>query len=162
MYFLWIEAAWKNGGGAGLVEGQHSFARFTSRRWELRGRRRSRRAVQRKGIARRSMLRERSISGYQFGSSNEVKRSRGQHGHVQRLAYVASGFRAARMMVEQAAARRKVEQNGACQDRQRPMREGPSEDSPAHIHKATTQPSTLDAWAMGSGARSYPLSISVA
>jgi hypothetical protein len=131
MYFLWIEAAWKNGGGAGLVEGQHLFARFASGRWELRGRRCSRRAVQREGIAWRSVLRERSISGDQLGSGNEVERGRGQHGHVQRLADVASSFRAARMMVEQAAARRKIQQNGASQDRQRPMRDGPPEDSPA-------------------------------
>jgi hypothetical protein len=101
--------------------------------------------VQRKGIARRSVLRERSISGDQFGSSNEVKRSRGQHGHVQRLADVASSFRAAGMMVEQAAARRKIEQNGTGQDRQRPMRDGPPENSPAQMHKAPTKPSTLDA-----------------
>ena len=101
--------------------------------------------MQRKGIARRSVPRERSISGNQFGSSNEVERSRGQHGHVQRLTDVASSFRAARMMVEQAAARRKIEQNGAGQDRQRPMRDGPSENSPAQRHKAPTQPSTLDA-----------------
>jgi hypothetical protein len=63
------------------------------------------------------MLRERSIPGDQFGSSNEVESGRGQHGHVQRLADVASSFRATRMMVEQAAARRKIQQNGASQDR---------------------------------------------
>jgi hypothetical protein len=76
------------------------------------------------------MLREGSKPCDQFGGSNEVKRSRGQHRHVQRLAYVASSFRAACMMVEQAAARRKIQQNGASQDRQRPMRDGPPEDSP--------------------------------
>lgn len=118
--------------------------------------------MQRKSIARRSMLRERSISSDQLGSGDEIKRSRGQHGHVQRLADVASGFLATRMMVEQAAARRKIQQNGASQDRQRPMRDGPSEDSPAPMHKAPTQPSTLDARARGPDARSYPWSISVA
>jgi hypothetical protein len=91
------------------------------------------------------MLRERSISGDQLRSGNEVKRSRSQDGHVQRLADVASRFRAGGMMVEQAAARRKIQQNGASHDRQRPMRDGPSEDSPAQVHKASTQPSTLDA-----------------
>jgi hypothetical protein len=88
---------------------------------------------------------ERSKPGDQLGSGNEVKRSSGQHRHVQRLADVASSFRPARMMVEQAAARCKVQQNGASHDRQRPMRDGPSEDSPTRMHKAPNQPSTLDA-----------------
>jgi hypothetical protein len=58
------------------------------------------------------MLRERSISGDQLGSGNEIKRSRGQRRHVQRLADVAGGFRTPCMLVKQAAARRKIQQNG--------------------------------------------------
>jgi hypothetical protein len=63
------------------------------------------------------MLRERSISGDQLRSGDEVERSRGQHGHVQRLADVASRLRSTRMLVEQAAARRKIQQDGARQHR---------------------------------------------
>jgi hypothetical protein len=42
------------------------------------------------------------------------------------------------MLVEEAAARREIQQNGASQDRQRPARrlscEDPSEDSPTPLH----------------------------
>ncbi len=69
-----------------------------------------------------------------FGSGDEVKRSRGQHGHVQRLADVASGFRTTCMMVEQAAARRKIQQNGASQNRQRTACHRPPEYSPTPAH----------------------------
>ena len=74
-------------------------------------------AVQRKRIARRSVLRERKISGDQFGCRDEIESCRGQHGHMQRLADVASRIRAIRMLVEEAAARREVQQNGAGQYR---------------------------------------------
>jgi hypothetical protein len=82
------------------------------------------------------MLRQRSMSGDQFGSGDEVKRSRGQHGHVQRLADVASGFWTTRVMVEKAAACGKIQQNGASQDCQRSASECPSKDSPTWAHKA--------------------------
>ena len=80
------------------------------------------------------MLRERCIAGDQLGSGNEIERRRGQHRHVQRLADVAGGFRAARMMVEQAAARRKIQQNGASQYSQRTARQGPTEYSSTQSH----------------------------
>jgi hypothetical protein len=101
------------------------------------------------------------MSGDQFRSGNEVERSRGQHGHVQRLADVASSFWTTRMMVEQAAARSKIQQNSAGQDRQRSASDSPSEDSPTQSHKALSQPSTLDAGAGGLDAkRCYrPLSV---
>ena len=90
--------------------------------------------MQRKGIAGRGMLRQRSIAGDQLGSGNEIERSRGKHRHVQRLANVAGGFRTARMLVEQAAARRKIQQNGASQDSQRTARQVPTEYSSTQSH----------------------------
>jgi len=80
------------------------------------------------------MLRERSISGDRFGGGNEVKGGRGQHGQVQRLADVASVLSATRMLVEQAAASRKIQQNGARQHCDRSARQSPPEDSPAQFH----------------------------
>jgi len=74
------------------------------------------------------------MAGDQLGSGNQVERSRGQHRHVQRLADVAGGFRAARMLVEQAPARRKIQQNGASQDSQRTARHGPPEYSSTQSH----------------------------
>jgi hypothetical protein len=124
----------ENGGSAGPDKGQHVLLRLASRRWKLRGRRRSRSAVQRKRIARRSMLRQRSISGDQFGRGNEIERRSGLHGHVQRLADVASVFRPIRMLVEQAAARREIQQHGASQHGQRPAHVCPSENSPSQLH----------------------------
>jgi hypothetical protein len=47
---------------------------------------------------------------------------------------VAGGFRAARMLVEQAPARRKIQQNGASQDSQRTARHGPPEYSSTQSH----------------------------
>jgi len=75
------------------------------------------------------------MSGDQLRSGNEVQRSRGQHRHVQRLADVAGGFGTTCMMVKQAAARCKIQQNGASQDRQRSASDCPSEDSPTQLHK---------------------------
>jgi len=111
-----------------------AFLRFASRRWKLRGRRRSRSAVERKRIARRSLLRERRISCDQFGNSDEVEGRRGQHGRMQRLADVASGFRTIRMLVEQAPARREIQQHGASQHGHRTAYAGPSENSPTQLH----------------------------
>ena len=74
------------------------------------------------------------MAGDQLGSGNQVERSRGQHGHVQRLADVASGLRTTRMLVEQAAARRKIQQNGASQYSQRTARQGPTEYSSTRFH----------------------------
>jgi hypothetical protein len=55
------------------------------------------------------------MPGDQLGSGNEVERSRGQRRHVQGLADVAGGFRTTFVLVKQAAARRKIQQDGARQ-----------------------------------------------
>jgi hypothetical protein len=102
--------------------------------WKLRGRRRSRSAVKRKSVARRNLLREPSVSGDQLGCGDEVESRRGQHGHVQRLADVASSIRAIIMLVQEAAARREIQQHRARQHRERPARQSPSEDSSAPLH----------------------------
>jgi hypothetical protein len=80
------------------------------------------------------MLRERRVSRDQFGSSDEVKSSRGQHRHVQRLADMARGFRSIRMLVKETAARREIQQDGASKHRQSAARNRPSEHSltPSH------------------------------
>jgi hypothetical protein len=83
------------------------------------------------------MLRQRSISGNQLGSRNKVKRRSRERRHVQRLADVAGVFRSALMLVEEAPARRKIQQNGASQNSQRPARRGPPEYSSTQSHQAT-------------------------
>jgi hypothetical protein len=83
------------------------------------------------------MLRQRSISGNQLGSGNKVKRRSRERRHVQRLADVAGVFRSALMLVEEAPARRKIQQNGASQNSQRPARRGPPEYSSTQSHQAT-------------------------
>ena len=49
---------------------------------------------------------------------NEIKRSRGQRRHVQRLANVASGIRAAAVVMQNGAASREIQQRHAAQYRQ--------------------------------------------
>jgi hypothetical protein len=110
------------------------FGDFASRRRELRGRRRSRSAVKRKRIARRSMLRHRRRSGDQLGNGDQIQSSCGQHRHVQRLTNVASGLRTIRMLVEQAPACREIQQNGASQHGHRPAHVSSSENSPTQRH----------------------------
>jgi len=84
------------------------------------------------------MLRQRRISCDQLRGCDEIKSSRGQHGHVQRLADVASGFGTIPMLVEQATAHREIQQNGARQHRHRSVHpfssEDPSEDSLTPLH----------------------------
>jgi|HubBroStandDraft_1064217.scaffolds.fasta_scaffold11472_3 hypothetical protein len=80
------------------------------------------------------MLRQRSISSDQLGSGNEIEGSRGQHRHVQGLADVAGVFGATRVLVEQAAARREIQQHGTSQYSERPARHGSPEYSSAQLH----------------------------
>jgi hypothetical protein len=53
---------------------------------------------------------------------------------MQRLADVASVFRTIGMLVEQAAARREIQQHGASQHCQRPAHASRSENSPTQLH----------------------------
>jgi hypothetical protein len=73
--------------------------------------------MQRNRIAWRNVLRQRRISGDQFGSSDEVQGGRCQRWHVQRLADVADRVRSACVLVEQAAGG-EVQEYHACQNRQ--------------------------------------------
>ena len=91
------------------------------------------------------MLPERRISCDQFGSGDQIKRGRGQHGHVHRLADVAWGFRTACMMMEETAAPGEIQQHGARKHRQRPLRPHPSEDALTPLHDTPCLPSPLDA-----------------
>ena len=98
------------------------------------------------------MLRERRISCDQLRSDNQVKRSGSQHGHVQRLANVASRLRPMGMLVEQASACCEIQQHGASQHRQRPARVPRSENGLTRLHESPYKPSTLDAEAQRLGA----------
>ena len=80
------------------------------------------------------MLRERRRSGDQLGNGDQIQSSGGQHRHVQRLADVASGFRTIGVLVEQAPARREIQQHGAGQHGHRPAHACPSKNSPTQLH----------------------------
>ena len=80
------------------------------------------------------MLRERRIASDQLRGGDKVQSSRGQRWHMQRLANVASGLRTTRVMVEQAAARREIQQNGTSQHGYRAPHTGPSENGPTRLH----------------------------
>ncbi len=67
-------------------------------------------AMQRKGIAWRCVLRQRTIPGYDLRLADEVQPGSRQRGHVQRLADMARGIGPIRMLVEERAARCKIEQ----------------------------------------------------
>jgi hypothetical protein len=68
---------------------------------------------------------------------NQVQTCSRQGGHVQRLANVASRLRPIRVVVEKRAARGKVEQRHATQDRQRAPRTPMPEDRPLRVHTLT-------------------------
>jgi hypothetical protein len=68
---------------------------------------------------------------------NQVEAGSGQGGHVQRLANVASRLRPIRMVVEKRAARGKVEQRHATQNRQRAPRTSVPENRPLRVHTLT-------------------------
>lgn len=57
-----------------------------------------------------------------------------QSRHVQRLTDVAGVLRAIFMLVKEAPARSKVQQQGASQHRQRLAHDGPSEDGSTRLH----------------------------
>ncbi|MGB8472529.1 MAG: hypothetical protein WCE61_00435 [Candidatus Acidiferrum sp.] len=65
--------------------------------------------MRRERIARRGVLRERRKSGDQLGRGDEVKRRSGQRRHMRRLADVARGIGATRMLVEETAASREIQ-----------------------------------------------------
>jgi len=85
--------------------------------------------MQRERIAWRNVLRKRKIAGDELRCTNKIKARRGQGRHVQRLANVASGVGTIRVMVQERAARRKVQQRGKSQQRQCPVEARSSEDA---------------------------------
>src|SRR5260370_16667207 len=86
---------------------------------KLRGGRCAPGAMQRKGIAWGCVLRQRRIPGNDLRRADKVKPGSRQRRHVQRLADVAGGIGPILMFVEERAPRRKIEQRGASQQRQR-------------------------------------------
>ena len=100
--------------------------------------------MQREGIAWRCVLRQRRIPGDDLRRVDEIESGRRQRGHVQRLADVAGGIGPLLMFVEDRAARGKIEQRGASQQRQRAAPNRSSENSFPRIHLSTLHRSTLD------------------
>jgi hypothetical protein len=82
------------------------------RRW-LSGRGSPRSSVQSERILRRGIIRQSGMPRNFPCFRNEVQRSRGQRRHVQRLADVASGVRAAGVLVRERAASREVQEGHA-------------------------------------------------
>jgi hypothetical protein len=70
-------------------------------------------AMQREGIARRYMLRQRRIPGNDLRRADKIKPRRRQRRHMQRLANMAGRIGPICMLVEQGAARCKIEQRSA-------------------------------------------------
>jgi len=74
--------------------------------------------VQSEGILWRRISRESGVPRNFPRLRDEVERSRGQRRHVQRLANVASGIRAAAVVMQNGAASREIQQRHAAQYRQ--------------------------------------------
>jgi hypothetical protein len=111
---------------------------------KLRGGRGAPGAMQGEGIARRSVLRQRRISGDDLRRADDVKARSHQRRHVQCLADVAGRIGPIRMLVEECAARRKIEQRSTSQHRQSAVYSRPSENRSPRMHRVTLHLSTLD------------------
>jgi hypothetical protein len=103
--------------------------------------------MQRKGIAWRCVLRQRTIPGYDLRLADEIQTRSRQRRHVQRLADMAGSVGPIRMLVEERTARSEIEQRGASQQRQRAAHSHSPENSFLRIHLSTLYLSTLDAQA---------------
>src|SRR5713226_2988210 len=101
--------------------------------------------MQRKGMAWRYVLRQRRIPSDHLRRADQVQPGSRQRRHVQRLANMAGVLRPIRMLVEERTARRKIEQRGASQQRQRAARNRSPENPFLRIHLSTLYLSTLDA-----------------
>src|ERR1700736_4350055 len=100
--------------------------------------------MQRKGIARRCMLRQRRKPGDDLRPADKIQPGRRQGGHVQRLADMAGGVGPIRMLVEERAARGKIKQRDASQQCQRAAHSSSFENSSLRIHLSTLYLSTFD------------------
>jgi hypothetical protein len=100
--------------------------------------------MQRKGIASRCVLRQRRKPRNHLRCADEIQPGSRQRRHVQRLADMASVLGSIRMLVEERAARDKIEQCGASQQRQRAAPNISSENSSMQIHVFTLYLSTFD------------------
>jgi hypothetical protein len=100
--------------------------------------------MQRKRIARCRVLRQRRIPGDSLGRADQVQPGGCQGGHVQRLAYVARGIGSICVLVKKGAARGKIEQRSASQQRHEAASSVSPETGYPQVHKPTLQLSTLD------------------
>ena len=102
--------------------------------------------MQRKRIARRCVLRQRRIPDNDLRRAGEVQPGSFQRGHVQRLTDMAGGVGPIRMLVEERAARGKIQQRGASQQRQSAAHNRSPENGYPPVHKRHFELSTLDEW----------------
>ena len=101
---------------------------------ELSGGRSAPGPVQRKGIARRRVLWQRSIPGDDLRRADEIKPGSSQRRHMQCLADVAGIVRSLGVGVGERSANREVQQRGASQHRQRTAHNGSPENSFLPVH----------------------------
>jgi hypothetical protein len=100
--------------------------------------------IERKRISWRRVLWQRGVPGDDLRCADEVQPGSRQRVQVQRLANVASRIGPVGMLVEERAARRKKEQRGACENRQRAAYSGSPENGFLRLHLSTLYCSTLD------------------
>jgi len=98
--------------------------------------------MQRKRVTQRASFGKRGMPGDQLGRGDQMQRSRGQHRHVQRLADMAGVFGPPGVLVEQAAARREIQQHGARDRRHRAVPPGTPEYGPRQSHRPISYSST--------------------
>jgi hypothetical protein len=118
-----------------LNKRQRTVGKTNELKMELRGRRGAPRAMQRKRIARSCVLRERKIPGDKLRRADEVEGRSRQRRHVQRLTNMAGGIGAFRVFVKETAARGKVQQRSASQQRQRAAHSRPFKQESKAIHR---------------------------
>jgi hypothetical protein len=89
------------------------------------------------GIRWDCVFRERRVPRHLLDFGNQVQAGGCQRGHMQRLANVASRLRPIRMVVEKRAARGKVQQRHATQNRQCAPRSPMPENRSLRVHTLT-------------------------
>ena len=108
-------------------------------------------------IAWGGVLRQRRKPRDHLRRADEIQQRSRQRRHVQRLADMAGSVGPIRMLVEERAARCKIEQRSASQQRQRAAHSHSPENSFLRIHLSTLHLSTLDARTNGLVANKTPL-----
>ena len=111
---------------------------------ELSDRRRASGAMQREGIARRHVLRQRRKPGDNLKRAGKIQPGSRQRRHVQRLADMAGRIGPIRMLVEKGAARGEIKQRRTSYQRQRAAHHASPENRSPQIHLSTLYLITFD------------------